>query len=283
MASNQNNGESKPTPNNGSPKRQAGKRRVRLNALKDGLFAKELIIQEKEKPEHEILRTELYKQYYPTTAMQQIGFERIVCCAWRVKLSLRREMRRLGPAIAFQTQQDPLANNQEKGLELEAPRWYAFGRAELRAAARTLLELRQDVKENGELHLEQWKERLSNIFGNDFYDTLANWQPRDTQAILLAEQLVGHSRLYNMALPDPGEPEKGDALIGDARSRWEMMVKIVDLQLQHVYVLRRQLLLGVGKDLGIAPSLEDGRYFATANNDLERAVTWYQYLKDQGL
>jgi hypothetical protein len=284
MASDENNRKNNTSCNNScGPKTQAGKRRVRLNALKDGLFAKELIVQEDEKPEYEVLRTELHKSMRLSTAMQQIGFERIVCCDWRSKLSLRREMRRLSPDVDLRTWQDQLGN-QEKGLEVTAPRWYAFGRAELRAAARLLLDLRQEIKQSGGLQLEEWKERLSKNFGDDFYDTLTRWQPVNTEAIRMAEHLVGHSKLLNLPLPDLGQLESSDAVIGDPRSRWEMMVKIVDLQLQHVYDLRRRLdETGAGGDSTTAASGEDGRYFARANNDLERAVAWYQYLKEQGL
>jgi len=216
-------------------------------------------------------------------ACLQRNFERIVCCAWRAKLSLRREMRRLRPDIDLRTQQDQLGN-QEKELEMSAPRWYALGRAELRAAGRMLLDLRQDINANGGLHLEQWKEQLGKSFGDDFYDSLTHWQPVNTEAIRVAEHLVDHSKLYNMPLPELGEPAKGAAVIVDPRSRWEMMVKIVDLQLQHVDDLRRRLdETGAGEDSATAAAAEDGRYFARANLDLERAVAWHQYLKEQGL
>jgi hypothetical protein len=63
-----------------------------------------------------------------------------------------------------------------------------------------------------------------------------------------------------------------------------MMVKLVDQKLQHV---RDHLQLdgqGAGRDSESIASLETGsRYFTTASRDLERAVAWYQRIKEQGL
>jgi hypothetical protein len=269
------NGKSK----KGGPKSQAGKRCVRLNALKEGLFARELIMKENEKPEYAALQTALRKQYAPSTPMQQIGFERILCCAWRVKLSLRMEMRRLNAHLDLQTPQDPLAEGAEENAE--APRWYASGRAELRAAVGLLLALRKDIQWGGWIHSERWKEPLDKTFGSGFYELLAKWSPGDLQAIRLAEHLVAHEKTFNMPLPEALNPGNGDPPIGDPRARGEMIVKLVDEKLQHVNDLR--LLLdgqGAGGDWQSGASLDVGnRYFTSASRDLERAVAWYEYIK----
>ena len=64
-----------------------------------------------------------------------------------------------------------------------------------------------------------------------------------------------------------------------------MMVKFVDLKLQHLRDLR--LLLegqGSGGDSQSVASLEIGsRYFTTAGRDLERAVAWFEWIRQQGL
>jgi hypothetical protein len=267
--------------NGGGPKTEAGKRRVRLNALKEGLFAHELIVKENEKPEYAALQTALGKQYAPSTAMQQIGFERILCCAWRVKLSLRMEMRRLNAHLDLQTQQDPLAEGVEE--KAEAPRWYGFGRAELRAATRMLLALRADIQANGWIHREQWKESLDKTFGSELYDLLTNWSPASIDDILMAEHLVAHAKTFGKPLPEL-DPGKGDPAIGDPRSRWEMMVKLVDLKLQQLNDFRLLLEGGAEGDSLSAASLDVGsRYFTSASRDLERAVAWYEYIKQLGL
>ena len=264
--------------NGGGPKTEAGKRRVRLNALKEGLFAHELIVKEKEKPEYAVLQTALRKQYAPSTPMQQIGFESILCGAWRVKLSLRMEMRRLNAYLDLQTQQEPLAEGVEE--KAEAPRWYGFGRAELRSATRMLSALRADIQANGWIHAEQWKESLDKTFGSEFYELLANWSPGSIDAIHLAEHLVAHAKTFNMPLPELPQAGKGNPAIGDPRSRWEMMVKLVDLKLQQLNDFRLLLEGGADGDSLSAASLDVGsRYFTSASRDLERAVAWYEYIK----
>lgn len=57
---------------------------------------------EEEQPEFNAMLESLRRQFEPGTEMQEIAFDQIVCCHWRVKLALRQEMvaiaLRLGPA-----------------------------------------------------------------------------------------------------------------------------------------------------------------------------------------
>src|ERR1700747_3440878 len=134
--------ESKP----GGPKTQAGKRRTRLNALKSGLFAKELVIKDSERDDYETLRTALRDQFAPCTAMQHIALARIVSCLWRLKLALGREMGGLRLNFGLDVKAEPDPSLQGEGQRPEVPGWYGSGRSQLNAAARLLLDLRQDVQ-----------------------------------------------------------------------------------------------------------------------------------------
>jgi hypothetical protein len=266
------------------PQHEASKEHVRLNALKHSFFARELIIREHDQPEYSALQAMLRRQYAPSTAMQQIAFQRIVCCAWRFKLSIRMEMRRLNTHFDLQTEPGPLVDGMED--KAVAPRWYGWGRAELRAAARTLMELRADIQANGWIHADRWKEPLTTMFsGDEFYNSLSDWSPGNIVAIQAAEYLVKHAELYNMPLPESLTGGDTDRAVIDPRARWEMMVKIVDLKLQQLNDFRRLLDgRGMDGDSESAASVDVGsRYFTTASRDLERAVAWYQYIKQQGL
>jgi hypothetical protein len=266
------------------PKNQASKKHVRLNALKHGLFAKELIIKEHNKPEYDALQTMLYRQYAPSTAMQQIGFQRILCCSWRFKLAILIEMRRLNAHLDLPSEPGPLVEGVED--KAEAPRWYLWGRADLNAAAKWLLALRADIEANGWINKDRWKEPMRKIFsGDEFYNLLSDWSPGPITAIFAAEHLAEHQRLFGGFHPELKVENSDPKAVVDPRARWEMMVKIVDLKLQQLNDFRRLLDgRGMGGDSESAASVDVGsRYFTTASRDLERAVAWYQYIKQQGL
>jgi hypothetical protein len=265
----------------GGPKTQAGKRHTRLNALREGFFSKELVLKEDEQSLSATIRLALQEQYAPSTPMQWIALDRIHFCLWRVKRAAQREMRRLSAQLDLQTPTGTLAEDPE---EKAHPRWYALGRAELRDASRMLLELRQDIEASGWIHAEHWKEPITKTFDENFYDSLTEWDPGSIDAILMAEHLVAHSKTYNLPLPELEEVRKSEPAVGDPRSRWQMMVKLIDLKLQQLNDFRRLLdRRSDGGDSQTAASAEDGRYFASACRDLERAVAWYQYLQEQGL
>ncbi len=147
------------------------------------------------------------------------------------------------------------------------------------------MDLRANIQSHGWIHGEEWREPLTKIFGGEFYGTLSDWSVQDVAAIYLAEHIAEHSKRFD--IPHPALQIEGntDRKVGDPRSRWEMMVKIVDLKLQQLSDFR--LLIegrGAGGDSQSAASVDAGsRYFTTAGRDLERAVAWYEYIKQQGL
>ena len=265
------------------PKTEAGKRRVRLNAVKGGFYAKELMVKEDEKPAFEAARTALQQQFRPSTPMQQIGFERIVCCTWRIRLATRMEARRLNFQFDLQDHQDGLAQSTDE--EMESPQWYGSGRADLQAASKSLLELRKVIKSSGSLYFEEWKDFLVKAFGPAFYDSLFDWSPVNADAIMLDEVFQAHDKDFVTRCPNLGLPEGTKVPTADPRSRWDMMLKIVDIQLQHVRDVR--CLFDVRKGIeGLQDSVAvdaGARYYTTASRDLERAVAWYQELLERGL
>src|SRR5947209_7061350 len=86
------------------PKTTIGKQRVRTNALKHGLFSRELMITDEEKSDFQQLQRMLCEQLNPATALQHVAFEKIVICCWRCKLAMRFEMRRVRAQLDFDSQ-----------------------------------------------------------------------------------------------------------------------------------------------------------------------------------
>lgn len=242
-----------------------------------------MIVKEDEKQELEALRIALRQQYGPATVTQQIGFERILVAAWRLKLATRMETRRLNSQFDLQAQQDLLAKGGDE--KVKSPRWYSADRGALRIATKILSDLRQDIGSSGSLHVERYKDILEKMFGSDFYDSLFQWQPVNVTSILLAEHLDDHAKTFKRPLPELDPPRSSEAVVGDPRSRWQMMIKLVDVQLQHINDVGRLLDQGsAGGDSQNAVALDVGsRYFTSASRELERAVAWYQDLLAKGV
>jgi len=270
-----------PKSNNSSgPKTPAGKKRSSRNAVKEGFFSRGLILKEEERPEFEARCRGLRKQLKPATEMQHLAFDRVICTVYRVQRALDREMRRLQSDMDLLTPQNGSSEGDVgKGEHLH---WYGLGRAELQNATRMLSRLRQAIG-TGNFHPKEWEEALTKAFGEPFYKLFSDWSPFDHQAVLMARKLVAGARLFDQPLPDLVQEANTTPEINDAKSQQETMLKMVDLTLQLANDVRRILDRGSAGDSQRVASAEDGRYFATACKDLERAVTWYLELKENGL
>jgi hypothetical protein len=72
----------------------------------------------------------------------------------------------------------------------------------------------------------------------------------------------------------------------DLKANWQMSVKLIDLLRLHVEGLMRvKGMAAEGSDERQSANTLDlgARYATTATRDLERAVLWFQYLKEQNL
>src|SRR5438067_4102887 len=78
----------------------AGKKRPFRNALKEGFFAKELVISDQDKPEFNELSRLLGKELAPETPLEHVAFGNVVYCCWRsLRLAPRLEARMLAPLL----------------------------------------------------------------------------------------------------------------------------------------------------------------------------------------
>ena len=192
--------------------------------------------------------------------------------------------------------------------------WYASSSADLRNAKKLLVELREEVANNGWIHKEKWRVKLTNTFGTECFNLLTAWDPVSVDAILMAQQNVAHREVYGSTLPLPPSTEgvgkenvsqesvtkedvtkkgaravkEGESknLVVDLNANWQMSVKLIDLLRLHVEGLMRiKGLAAEGPDERQSANTLDlgARYATTATRDLERAVSWFQYLKEQNL
>ena len=76
---------------------------------------------------------------------------------------------------------------------------------------------------------------------------------------------------------DPPQPNRWTRVAPDARLRWEMVVKLVELKIQQL----RDLLATYGSRQQVnVQSDVSPQYFATASRDFRQAVDWFRYLRE---
>ena len=105
------------------PKSEAGKRNVKLNAIKHGFHAAVLIIPPGAEAEFEVLCNGLFAQLAPATALQQVAFDNVLRCCWRCTLAHRAEMLRLSSYLKMTDEPEAsVASADDKAV---MGRWYA--------------------------------------------------------------------------------------------------------------------------------------------------------------
>jgi hypothetical protein len=158
--------------------------------------------------------------------------------------------------------------------------WYGANRQSLRNGIRFLQQLRADLSQNGPLHLEARRDEIMKFFGVGFYDGLAEWKDVNIDATRLAEHLTRHAKIFETPLPASSIPPEEAPILADPGQKLQMLVKLVDLQTQHLSDLNR---INLAASLETAPNEFAPRYFGTASRDLQRAVDWYLYLRSKNL
>ena len=263
------------------PKTANGKRTSSRNATKHGFFAKELLLSDEEKAEFETLDRTLREQLRPGMALQSIGLEKIVCCAWRCKLAARLEARRL--RILLEATQDREAQP-EDAQDPARLRWYAATRQDLRGAIRILDSVRREFEQLGRIP-EERKDELDRLFGIEWYESTTKWVSMSKEAILAAHHMEEHAKNFGTGLPYVNDKELAKVVV-DPSQCFQMVDKLIAHTLQHLHDLRRSwdqrasesVAAQAASPVDFAP-----RYFTTATRDLQRAVEWYVSLKKNRL
>ena len=261
------------------PKTLRGKSHSSRNSLKHGLFSRDLVIAEADKPIFSALYQELYKQLTPKTALQRVGFDGIVVCCWRCRSASCMETMRLQKLSAPSAEASVDADGQLANPSML--RWFGSGRRELNMGIRLLQQLRSDISDNGTVR-DSWKEPISACFGPEFFAALREWTPINPSALQLANQLVAHAGSFDMPLP---EEKSGTVYVSDPKQCQQMMLKLVDLYQSCLNSARRMADEGTlrGQEITAGVSLDFTRYFPEAMRNLEHAVEWFLWLKTVGL
>lgn len=133
-----------------------------------------------------------------------------------VQLAIRLEMHRL--EVHFTANDKSASNETAPQRDVRETQWYGATREGLRNGIRFLKELREDVSQNGPLHLESWKDQIIKAFGVGFYDAFTEWKPMSLQAMYLAEFLPHHAETCKRPLPAISRPLEGVEIIADPRT-----------------------------------------------------------------
>jgi len=263
------------------PASKIGKKNMASNALQHGFYSRELIISEQEKDEFDSLRESLFGQLAPITPLQTVATEQIVASSWRCKLAIRSEMHRLGRCFTSTAKSSSVEPEAQK--DPRAIRWYGTSKEDLRKAETILADFREEVIQTEALHLTDRKEQLVKAFGIEFYDALEEWRPTNLIAIGLAEMICAHEEKFGSPaiLSRPASPEM-PRVVPDQKQKMQMLVKLIDMKLQHLADLRVTDALRAQTHDQV-PTDFTPRYFASASRDLQRAVDWLIYIKSKGL
>ena len=135
-----------------------------MNARTHGIFVKELLIPDKDKPQLDALQSSHRDQLKPASTLQHIAFEKILAACWRHKLATRFEMKRLEAHLASTENAPPQEPQSQTAPQDVMRNWYGSSSWDLRNAKKLLVELREEVAKNGWIHKEEWRERLHQHF-----------------------------------------------------------------------------------------------------------------------
>lgn len=74
------------------PKTFEGKAASSQNAVKHGLFSREILLDEEKRGELQVLRDQLYSTFLPEGALEDVLVEKIINAVWRLKRLVRFEV-----------------------------------------------------------------------------------------------------------------------------------------------------------------------------------------------
>jgi hypothetical protein len=253
------------------PKTQIGKKNVRLNAVKHGFYAREMIIRSEDSAEIEKLHRDLHAQMLPKTALQKLAFKQICYWAWRCELGARLDMRQVN-ALLFPPKEQESSPDTVRNHAMDS--WYAASPEALRKGVRFLDHLKIEVERGGCVP-EELKDSVRKGFGSEFLDLLDQPKsPINQDALLLAHHLFRHAGVFKRPLP-PIAQEVPEVIV-DPQQSLLATLKLIELMKEFLGDLRQMDKLQAAARVSAGDS--PPRHFASATRALQRAVNWYQYL-----
>ena len=264
------------------PKTDSGKERSKRNALKHGILSCELLIDESDKVKFETLRSSLRHDLFPETTLQQVGFERLLVSIRKSELALRLEARKLKVTFEQLDGVDNAVPESRPAQHLLPPKLYYADRAARKVALNLLSRIRSVVEESGFLHAEDLKPKIVRVFGEEYFFLLTRWAHLSPSTIKMALAIDEHKQKFGSTSPAAVESRHDDVVV-DPLLSLQMAVKLIQLTQEHVESLLRMDGLhadSAGQERHV-PAVELAtRYYTGATRELERAVNWYRYLKE---
>jgi hypothetical protein len=255
------------------PKSPSGKKNSSRNALKHGFFSRELGLSSADNRDAEIFRSALVAQYAPSTCLQELALEDVVCCYSRCVLGVRVE-RKMYALLVAATEKP---QSEEPTQPAIVTRWYGSSRQDLRNGIRFLQAVKRDFEEHREIR-DMWKESLESGFGSRFYEDLTKWTPMSPTAVALAVHLQTHAETFKHPLV-----QKADPVVIDPQQGAQMIDKLLDMKIVHLQELSAILQQSVSERNGNPFGVNfDFRHFALASRQLRSAVRWFFDLKEKG-
>ena len=267
--------------NSTGPRSSFGKSRTKLNALKNGFFAKELYLSADAVSDFKTLQEDLTTELAPKTRLQRLAVDHVACCAWRCKLATRLEMRQISALVEDTDGRSQDVQSTSSRDEAVVWGWYGANRLNLNAGLRFLATLRAAVAQNGGVP-DYLKEQLISFFGNELYEQLTEYIPVNIDFILITERNMRHADLYKLPLPELND--NGPKVVPDIRERLNMALKLIDQQTRHLvdleknYDRRNEATARAGSTMDFSPG-----FFTSTTRDFHRAIDAFLRLKAQRL
>ena len=265
----------------GGPKTREGKLRASHNARKHNLFATEFVFSEKERAEFGKLRSDLWREMAPNSALLDVLFEDVLVTAWRMKLALRYEQ-------AAVTKEREMENQENCDTPVDAGSRAVYPNSSSilgqRQRLKLLEELMCNIEEHG--HIPAGLEKpVTEAFDADFWKILVEWTPTTEPLRQLMESVIQKSELFGSELPAglTGAQDKGKHFLCDPSWLKEMMLKLVKLKKQDVLCALQH-----AEETNSCGTWSNGvngrldlciRYQTTARRDFYRALTEYETRK----
>ncbi|MGA8735263.1 MAG: hypothetical protein WB558_15200 [Terriglobales bacterium] len=282
-AANKNNAKGSTGPRSGR-----GKKRASKNATREGFFARELVLTDEEGRQLTAKRRRLQSQLKPTTELQVCGLDEIVAWTGLCMLALRLEMRRISPLLG---QEDTAEQAQSGQPDRARADWYLSGRQGLREGMRLLGAAKEEFLSLGRID-EKWYDLLDKAFGPQLRELLTRWMPSNPVAVMMADQVITHSKTLNLPLHPPFDEkslardwETKEKLILDPEQSKQMVIKLLELETAMLSDLWRSVEQRAS-DAARAQNLGvdfTPRYYSAACRDRHRAIAHYMDLKKNKL
>jgi len=254
------------------PKSPRGKANSCMNALREGVFSRQLIVKEEDRAAFEALGRNFRAQLNPTTAVRSLIADAIVTAAWRCSQAICRETRELTAEVRDHAGE--VAPNSPPTLtEYYAAHPQAANRAQalLHAAAAEI----QQARGIGSISAETLAD-LEKAFGNEFVQELTEWQSSDELALRMLTSWRMKAEQFNTPMPETAS----GTVLADPRQKIDMQLKLLRVKGEHLEDVRQLLKQAdIGQRIAMQPEPAH-RYVTAAFRLFLGLVAFYAKLRE---